>query len=68
MKFNRTVLLVLMVLAVLLNTGCVRVETGDSRPTIGEQIVDLVKAREIGAISEEEFHQMRRRVMSTFDL
>ena len=47
-------------------TSCVRVETGNVMPTMGEQVIDLVKAKEIGAITEEEFKKARLRLLAAF--
>jgi len=47
-------------LALTLNlTGCVRVDAGSPAPTLGEQIMDLAKARDRGVISAEEFARLR---------
>jgi hypothetical protein len=55
-----------LVLVVLLTTACIQVETGTKAPTIGDQIVDLVKARKLGIISEDEFKQLRRKALASF--
>lgn len=54
MKFR----IVAILAAVLLLGGCVRVDIGDHLPTLGEQIIDLYKAKELGAISEAEFRRL----------
>jgi hypothetical protein len=61
MSFNRPAgILGLLLLALTLNlSGCVRVDTGSPVPTLGEQIMDLAKAHERGAISQEEFARLR---------
>ena len=46
-------------------TGRVRVETGDSHPRLGDQLIDLVKAREPGAVTTEEFDSLRRQVLAS---
>ena len=61
MKFKR---LLFSLVLVGLACSCVRVETGDVEPTIGEQMIDLVRAREVEAISDEEFKKMRRKVLT----
>ena len=55
----------IILLLVVLCTGCVRVDTGDVIPTLGEQIMDLAKARESGVISDEEFRSMKRRLFAS---
>jgi hypothetical protein len=61
MSFNRPArILGLLLLALALNlSGCVRVDTGSPVPTLGEQILDLAKARERGVISDDEFARLR---------
>lgn len=50
-------------LAVLM-TGCVRVDVGDNLPTVGEELVDLQQAHALGAVSEEEFRNLRRAILA----
>lgn len=58
--------LVAIILVLLSVSSCVRVETGNMAPTIGKQVIDLVKAKEIGAITEEEFQKARLRLLAAF--
>ena len=55
-----------MLLALLSLVGCVRIETGSVAPIIGKQAIDLVNAKELGAISEEEFRKARLRLLAAF--
>ena len=58
--------IILMLVTLLTLSSCVRVQTGSIAPTIGRQVIDLVKAKELGAISEEEFRKARLRVLAAF--
>ena len=58
--------LIVLLLALLSLSGCVRVESGRVAPTIGKQVIDLVNAKELGAISEEEFRKARLRLLAAF--
>ncbi|MDG1205020.1 MAG: hypothetical protein P8N51_06575 [Pseudomonadales bacterium] len=58
--------IMLVLVALLTLSSCVRVESGSVAPTIGTQVIDLVKAKELGAISEEEFRKARLRVLAAF--
>jgi hypothetical protein len=58
------VLGLLLVLALSLS-GCVRVDAGSPAPTLGEQIMDLAKARERGVITQDEFAQLRRELLQS---
>ncbi|MFT7685629.1 MAG: hypothetical protein ACI9FB_000972 [Candidatus Azotimanducaceae bacterium] len=64
MKFNPQHLI--LVLAVLMTSACIQVDTGSKIPTIGDQIVDLVKANKLGVISDEEFRQLRTKALASF--
>ncbi len=61
MKFK-----ILVLVLVLFNTGCVRVDAGNKLPTFGEQILDLVTAHESGVISDDEFRVLRGNLIRSF--
>jgi len=52
----------------LLSTGCVAAignrEPARSSATLGQQLIDLQKARETGAISESEYHDQRTKFLA----
>lgn len=60
MKYKKVLPGILMLLLILSNVACVRVDTGSTLPTFGEQILDLVEVYEIGLISDAEFQILRR--------
>lgn len=60
MKFNKTWA---VLSAVVLLHGCVRVDIGEHAPTLGDQLIDLYEAREMGAITQAEFEDLRRRLV-----
>ena len=65
------ILPILLSSIVLLSSGCVRVDTvrvdkGDNQPTFGDQIRDLVGARESGIISDDEFRKLRGNLIRKF--
>ena len=64
MKFNIKLVLVLSLLTLM--QGCIRVDTGTTVPTIGDQIIDLARAKQSGLISEEEFRQLKRKALASF--
>ena len=47
--------------AMMLLTGCIIVakDTGN-RPTVGQQLIDLQKAKDAGAITDAEYQSKRR--------
>ena len=50
-------------LIVLCLSGCVRVDIGEHAPTIGEQLMDLYQAHEIGAVTDAEFARIRNELI-----
>ncbi|MEX0942139.1 MAG: SHOCT domain-containing protein [Pseudomonadales bacterium] len=65
MKFSRSGVWLISIVIVLLLQGCVRVDIGEHAPTLGDQLLDLYEARELGAITEAEFERLRRRLVSS---
>ena len=60
MKYKKVLPGILMLLLILSSVACLRVDTGSTSPTFGEQILDLVEVYEIGLISDAEFQILRR--------
>ncbi len=65
---KRTVALTSVVLcAVILLTGCLALQVGGDKacgqPTVGQQLVDLKKARDTGAMTEEEYQSQRAKIL-----
>ena len=62
-RFNQLKKVSLLLLLIAVVSSCVRVETGTSAPTVGEEIIDQVKARQAGAIDDEEFDEAKKRIL-----
>ncbi len=60
MKYKVLLPRFLMLLLTLSSVACVRVDAGNTVPTFGDQIFDLVEAHENGLISDEQFQSLRR--------
>lgn len=58
--------IVLMVLLIHGASACVQIDTSTDIPTIGDQMVDLDNAKNLGIITEEEFEQLRRMALASF--
>jgi len=58
--------LLLVVLLIQSTSACIQIDTSTTTPTIGDQIVDLVKAKNLGAISEEEYERLRSMALASF--
>jgi len=56
--------------AIVLLSGCLALEVGgnekreDKKPTTGQQLIDLKKAHDAGAISDEEYEAQKAKVLS----
>jgi len=66
MRFELTRLGFALIFAALLLCGCVRIDIGDEQepPTIGQQLIDLAQAHRKGVISDEEFEEIRNRLIA----
>jgi len=55
-----------MVLAILCNTACVA-SIGNRNPgvTVGQQLIDLQKARDAGAITEGEYQAEKAKILGS---
>ena len=63
MKCKRGLLVVLMVLGL---SSCIKVDTGTTEPTVGAQLIDLSKAKSLGELSDQEFAELRKKVLASF--
>ena len=61
MKSSLRLVAPLLVVAVV--SGCVRVDIGTHAPTLGEELIELYKAKQAGAISDPEFESLRHALM-----
>ena len=61
MKSRVIVLLLLMALG-----GCVRIDIGDTVPTLGEELMSLERARAAGIVTEEELSSLRLAVLARY--
>ena len=62
----------LLVLALLTTmVSCIAVGAGgkkvENQPTIGQQLIDLKKARNEGAISKQEYAELREKLKKSYD-
>ena len=68
----RQVISVLLVLALLTTTvSCIAVGSGgkkvENQPTLGEQLIDLKRARDEGAITAQEYADLRIKLKKAYD-
>jgi len=69
MKKIISVLLVLTILTTMVS--CIAVGSGgkkvENQTTLGQQLIDLKKARDEGAISEQEYEELREKLKQYYD-
>ena len=56
----------LLVLMVLGTSSCIKVDTSTTAPTLGEELIDLSRAKSLGELSDEEFAELRKKVLASF--
>ena len=68
----KKIISILLVLALLTTmVSCIAVGSGskkvDNQPTLGQQLIDLKKARGEGAISAQEYAELREKLKKSYD-
>ena len=68
----KKIISILLVLALLTTmVSCIAVGSGskkvDHRPTLGQQLVDLKKARDEGAVSAQEYAELREKLKKSYE-
>jgi len=64
---------ILLVLTLLVTTAsCIAVGSGgskkvDPQTTLGQEMIDLKKARDEGAISQQEYEELREKLKKSYD-
>ena len=69
MKGIISLLLVIALLTIMVS--CIAVGSGgekiNNQPTVGQQLIDLKKARDEGAISKQEYAELREKLKKAHD-
>lgn len=63
---NYKLRLVGLLILTLATTACIKVDTGTTAPTVGEELIDLAKAKKLGELTDQEFAELRRKVLASF--
>ena len=65
---NHLMMTAVAVFAAAILTGCVAAignrDDGPARATLGQQLVDLQKAKDAGALTDSEFQEQKQRLLS----
>ncbi|MEW6159152.1 MAG: SHOCT domain-containing protein [Verrucomicrobiota bacterium] len=59
----RRLLLIMALVASVTFSGCIIGNRGNATPTVGQQLTDLKKARDSGALSEDEYEAQKRKLL-----
>ena len=63
---RKTICVLLMLTLLTPMVSCIAVGTGgekiEQKPTFGQELIDLKKARDEGAISEQEYKEMKEKI------
>ena len=66
-KFGRTLTLMLVLLTAV---SCIGIQDGSdaagAAPTLGQELIDLMKARDSGAITHEEFKAVKANLIDQY--
>ena len=68
----RKIICVILMLTVLTTmVSCIAVGTGSKKvgnqPTLGQQLIDLKNARDEGAVSKQEYADLREKLKKSYD-
>lgn len=66
MRVPLVLLIVCVALSLLVGTGCIAVsnpKTINRATTLGQELIDLQKAKECEAITDQEYQQLRKKLM-----
>jgi hypothetical protein len=67
MKSSRRLVIAALLPALLLLNGCVAIGNRDAQrgnATLGQQLIDLQKARDAGALTDSEYQAQKARLLS----
>jgi hypothetical protein len=70
-KMRKIICVILMLTVLTTMVSCIAVGAGgkkvENQPTIGQQLIDLKKARNEGAISKQEYAELREKLKKSYD-
>jgi hypothetical protein len=68
---NKVINFVLVLVLATSLVSCIAVGSGgkkvENQPTIGQQLIDLQKARDEGAVSPQEYTELREKLKKSYD-
>jgi hypothetical protein len=71
LAMRKIVLIILLIVCLTIFTGCIGVkgsgEGHSGSPTLGQELIDLQKARNDGAISQDEYVELKEKLKQMYD-
>jgi len=68
---NKILSIVLVLVLATALVSCIAVGSGgkkvENQPTLGQQLIDLQKARDEGAVSPQEYTELRKKLKKSYD-
>ena len=63
--------MILIIICFVGPSGCVGVQAGteqvQTQQTVGQELIDLKRAKDSGAITEEEYEKLKKNIMKRYD-
>ena len=68
---KKALLMILIIICFVVPSGCVGVQGGteqvQSQQTVGQELIDLKRAKDSGAITEEEYEKLKKNIIKRYD-
>ena len=68
---KKALLITLIIICFVVQSGCVGVQGGteqfQSQQTVGQELIDLKRAKDSGAITQEEYEKLKMNIMKRYD-
>ena len=70
-SMRKVILLILLLAFLVVNAGCIGLQGGSdivkSEQSLGQELIDLKKAQENGAITPEEYEKLKKKLMDKYE-
>ncbi|MGB9439898.1 MAG: hypothetical protein WCB15_18260 [Desulfobacterales bacterium] len=68
---KKTIVFLLVIALLITMVSCIAVGSGgkkvENQPTLGQQLIDLKNARDEGAVSNQEYADLREKLKKSYD-
>ena len=68
---KKTIVFLLVIALLITMVSCIAVGSGgkkvENKPTLGQQLIDLKNARDEGAVSNQEYADLREKLKKSYD-